>query len=124
MNSPPSPQKKPNDFHTPSIYDKRTRQYRKPYIFPNNQTKWWLKHKHNHVVRAVVNRALTINKAFTGQDIYETARFINGNLVKNSGSISPTREKVEAMIRYSGYFKSKRIKRDGDMKYRTVWRRK
>jgi hypothetical protein len=65
-----------------------------------------MKKKKNPVVRAVIAHALSLKEPFTAKKIYEEARYHNGNLVKNSGMLSPNFSKVEAMIRYCGYFKS------------------
>lgn len=88
------------------IYDARTPHYREGWKFPPNETAWWKKNNKNHVVRAVIAYALSLKKPFKAQKVYEEARYYNGNLVKNSGMLSPTKEKVMAMIRYCGYFKS------------------
>ena len=110
MNSPPpAPRKKPMDeFYGPSVYDKRTRHYREPYVFPENNTKWWLKNKNNFIVQAVIHHALNMKEPFFAGDVHEQAKFINGNLVKSAGALSPSKDKVTAMIRHCGYFKGER----------------
>tara|TARA_B100001175_G_C19500914_1_gene637995 strand:- start:2080 stop:2466 length:387 start_codon:yes stop_codon:yes gene_type:complete len=122
--SVPKPTTKPKPFHTPSIYDKRTKYYRADWVFPTQENSWWKKKKKNPVVRAVIHHALTLKVPFTVQDVYDNARYHNGNLVKSSGRTSPNKWKVEAMIRYCGFFQSKRVKLGQDMKPTTVWRRK
>jgi len=86
------------------IYDKRTPHYRKAHVFPPNGTKWWGKNHQSPIVKAVVGYAILQTKPFTVTRIYEEARYYNGNLVRASGVMSPTKERVLAIIRYCGYF--------------------
>ena len=72
---------------------------------PPNSSKWWNQKKKNPIVRAVVSYALTLKEPFTISKLYDEARFYNGNLVKDSGAISPSKNKMRAMIRFCGYFK-------------------
>jgi len=88
------------------IYDRRTPHYRKSWVFPPNEKSWWKKNKKNPVVRACIAHALSLKEPFKAIKVYEEARYHNGNLVKNSGMLSPNFNKVEAMIRYCGYFDS------------------
>lgn len=101
------------------IYDRRTPHYRKGWVFPPNEASWWKKNHKNPVVRAVIAHALSLKEPFTAKKVYEEARYHNGNLVKNAGMMSPNFSKVEAMIRYSGFFKSTKKGQQA-----RIWRKK
>jgi hypothetical protein len=109
---------------TNPVYDKRSPHYREPFVFPSNENGWWRKNKQNPIVMAIVRHALTVKDPFTVENIYTGAKYHNGNLVLNTGMMSPNKAKVGAIIRYCGYFRPTESFNWDEGKSHRLWRKK